>query len=136
MKRSAGHLDGSRLAWSGSNTTALMNLISNRTRVTIAVSAVILAGIVALIFRAVDNETPEAQTPASFDAQPDLVDEQLPTTSPEPTEEPTTAPRRRTGGGGRAPVGNPEPNPGPTDLSPLNDLPAVPDPRPVDPGEL
>ncbi len=113
-----------------------MNLTSNRARLTIAVSAVILAGIVAIIFRAVDNEAPEVQTPASFDVQPDLVDEQLPTTSPEPTEEPAPAPRRRTGGTRNVPAPASEPQPAPSDLSPLGDLPAAPDPRPVDPGEL
>lgn len=110
-----------------------MNLISNRTRVTIALAAVLLAGVVALIIRVADNGDPGLQAPASFDTQPDLVEGRLTTTSPEPTESPAPAPRRRTGGtrGGSAP--KPEPQPEPSDLSQLSDLPAVPDKPPQPP---
>jgi hypothetical protein len=106
-----------------------MNLSTFGSRLGIAVIAAIFAGVVALVFRAVGNEDPAAaRTPTSFDAQPDLVEEQLPTSSPEPTEEatPEPAPRRRTGGS-RAPAPKTEPQPAPSDLSPLSDLPAVPD---------
>ncbi len=106
---------------------------TSRSRLGIAVAAVIFAGVVALIFRAVGNGDPGVRTPTSFDTQPDLVEEQLPTNSPEPTASPTPAPRRRTGGTRSAPAPQTEPQPGPSDLSSLSDLPAVPDQPPQPP---
>jgi hypothetical protein len=112
-----------------------MNGSTFRSRLGIAVVAAIFAGVVALIFRAVGDADPEVRTPTSVDVQPDLVEEQLPTTSPEPAGTPTPAPRTRSGGTRSAPAPKTQPQPAPSDLSPLADLPAVPDkpPQPPEP---
>ncbi len=113
-----------------------MKLSSIRSRLVIALGVAIVAGLAAfLIQRVVSDEEPEVQSPVSFDVAPDFLSENLPTSTPEPSQTPKVQPRRRSTSTRSAPVQTAAPS-APSDLSSLDDMPAVPDPRPVDPGDL